>query len=251
MKKSFLLFILCITCLVTWSQDQALQLVNPLPVSPQAASFTKYGDIPVSLNSGVANISIPVFSIKTGALNFPISLSYNPSGIKIEELASDVGLGWNLNSTAMITREVRGLPDEQNNGWFNDSSYVHAYIDGIEHGTMSAANQEIFLSTWRTGTIDGETDIYYFNIPGGGSGKFFSDGPNHFVSYPRNNFKIEAVTPSLASWKITTDEGIQYFFNAEEITNSTTSSSSNGGGFTDGVQTTAPTSWYVTKIIDP
>src|ERR1700733_10738313 len=128
MKRFYLLFLLVGYNVASNAQDPSVQLVSPLPVSPQAASFAKYGDIPVSLNSGVPNISIPIFDIKTGNLENPVSLSYNASGIKIEEIASNVGIGWTLNFGGSITRQVRGFPDESENGWYNDSSYVQHYM---------------------------------------------------------------------------------------------------------------------------
>jgi hypothetical protein len=36
---------------------------NPVPPSPEAAAFQKYGDIPVSYNTGVPQINIPIYTI--------------------------------------------------------------------------------------------------------------------------------------------------------------------------------------------
>src|ERR1700748_2717998 len=121
---------LCFAVRAQTSQDPTTQLVNPLPISPQAASFTKYGDIPVSLNNGLADISIPIYSINTGAIKLPILLSYHPIGIKIEEITSNVGLGWTLNYGGSITRQVRGLPDEGNNGFNETGTWVSSYLHG-------------------------------------------------------------------------------------------------------------------------
>jgi hypothetical protein len=38
-------------------------------------------------------------------------LSYG--GIKVEEVASSVGLGWAFNNGGVITRNVRGMPDDK------------------------------------------------------------------------------------------------------------------------------------------
>lgn len=80
--------------------------------SPNAASLGKYGDIPVSYHTGVPNISIPIYTVTQGSLSLPISLSYHSSGLKVDEVASNVGLGWSLNAGGMITRSVNGGPDE-------------------------------------------------------------------------------------------------------------------------------------------
>jgi len=58
-----------------------LDLKEPIPPTPNAAAFGKYSDIPVSLHTGVPNISIPIYTIQEGPLSLPISLSYHSSGI--------------------------------------------------------------------------------------------------------------------------------------------------------------------------
>lgn len=64
------------------------------PVSPVAASFNVYGEIPVSKYTGIPDISIPLYTIDLGSLQIPISLSYHPAGVRVEAEASWVGLGW-------------------------------------------------------------------------------------------------------------------------------------------------------------
>jgi len=62
-----------------------------IPPSPTAASLGKYGNIPVSNYTGIPNISIPLYTIKSGEIELPITLSYYSSGIKVSEEASWVG----------------------------------------------------------------------------------------------------------------------------------------------------------------
>lgn len=83
-----------------------------IPPSPEAAAFAKYGNTPVNLYSGTPEISIPIGSVQGREINVPISLSYDASGIKVEQLATWAGLGWNLNVGGMVTRQVNGLPDD-------------------------------------------------------------------------------------------------------------------------------------------
>lgn len=73
------------------------QVKEPGWPTPNAASLGKYGDIPVSHHTGVTNISIPIYTIQEGDINLPISLDYHSSGIKVDEVASWIGLGWSLN----------------------------------------------------------------------------------------------------------------------------------------------------------
>src|SRR5437588_10987505 len=69
-------------------------ITHAIPVSADAASLGKYGSIPVGEYTGVPNVSIPLYTIKSGDLTLPVSLSYHSGGFKVEEMASSVGLGW-------------------------------------------------------------------------------------------------------------------------------------------------------------
>ena len=109
----FWVFACCLACLrpgLLSAQDNWVEdLVHP---TPNAASLGKYGDIPVSYHTGLPNISIPLFTLQDGSLQLPISLSYHGGGIKVEETASWVGLGFSLNAGGVISRTVRNAPDE-------------------------------------------------------------------------------------------------------------------------------------------
>lgn len=86
--------------------DYIKRLNSLLPVSPNANSIMKYGDIPVNLSNGIPSIEIPVFTLNEKDLSMPIKLSYHASGIKVDEAAGWVGLGWSLSAGGTITREV-------------------------------------------------------------------------------------------------------------------------------------------------
>ena len=116
-------FCLFLLCLSLYGQDA--QLKDYAPVAPTPASLGKYGDIPVSNHTGIPDITIPIYTLSEGSISVPISLSYHASGIKVQETASWVGLGWALNAGGVITRTVQGAPDEggnlqQTHGWFKN-----------------------------------------------------------------------------------------------------------------------------------
>lgn len=87
--------------------------------SATAASLGKFGDIPVSLYTGTPNISIPLHEVNSRSLSIPLSMSYHASGIKVEEIAGWVGLGWALDTGGVITRTIRGIPDEFPLGYYH------------------------------------------------------------------------------------------------------------------------------------
>ncbi|MEO1653820.1 MAG: hypothetical protein AAFU64_09760, partial [Bacteroidota bacterium] len=83
------------------------------PPSPQAASLGKYVETPVDLSTGQPSISIPLCALEGKEINVPVSLSYRSGGgIKVEDISSWVGLGFDLNAGGVITRTVYGNPDE-------------------------------------------------------------------------------------------------------------------------------------------
>src|SRR5882724_12246390 len=110
MKIKFLSVVLFLAYSVS-AQFNVPLLTTPTPASPNAASLGKYGEVPVSLSTGVPNINIPLYEVKTGNISLPISIDYHAGGIKVEERASWVGLGWSLNAGGVITRVCRGTPD--------------------------------------------------------------------------------------------------------------------------------------------
>lgn len=74
--------------------------------SPNEWSFFKYVDNPVGLYHGNPDVSIPLYTIRDGSVEIPIALRYNTSGIRVEEEAGWVGLGWNLNLDGYIVCQI-------------------------------------------------------------------------------------------------------------------------------------------------
>jgi hypothetical protein len=70
----------------------------------------------VNLQTGSAVFSIPMFSWQDdySRLSSTVALSYNSgAGLKVDDVASDVGEGWSLVAGGVITRLQVGLPDDQ------------------------------------------------------------------------------------------------------------------------------------------
>ena len=205
-KSLLTLFTLCLSfCLSAQTGPQ--QLLSVVPPSPTVASLGKYGDIPVSLYTGIPSINIPLYEIKDGSLSLPVSLSYHAGGIKVEEVASSVGLGWSLNAGGIVGRSVRGLPDEIA-PW--QPQPVSNRIDNIMSTGTTAINQ--LASDVERGYRDGEADLYYFNF-GPYSGKFFYDQSGVIHVLPNKKFLISTFQDG---WKITAEDGTVYSFTKAE-----------------------------------
>lgn len=81
------------------------------PTSPEVGAFTAVGsDELVDLSTGDFNYNIPLLTVPGPNGGYPINLGYQ-SGATMEQEATWVGLGWNLN-VGSINRTVRGLPDD-------------------------------------------------------------------------------------------------------------------------------------------
>ena len=123
-KKSIILWGLMFTV-----QISAQEIPNIAPPSPEASSVFKFAEIPVSLYTGTPNITIPLMSIEARGITIPITLSYHARGIKVDEIASRVGLGWSLNCGGMISRQVRGLPDEAAHGYLESNTNSYGFFN--------------------------------------------------------------------------------------------------------------------------
>jgi len=83
------------------------------PSKPEIQSFEPVTTTEmVDLFSGDFTYNIPLFELPGPNGGYPFNLHYN-AGVNMDQEASWVGLGWNLNPGA-ITRNLQGLPDEYN-----------------------------------------------------------------------------------------------------------------------------------------
>lgn len=82
------------------------------PPSPNTFAFMQVQKIPISHFTGLPTIEIPLHSTNYRSQDINMSLSYSPSGFRPDQHASTVGTGWSLRAGGMVTRKVKGLPDE-------------------------------------------------------------------------------------------------------------------------------------------
>lgn len=83
------------------------------PSQPEVESFEPIGTTQmVDPFTGDFNYNIPLMTVPGPNGGYPINLAYH-AGIGMEQEASWVGLGWNVN-VGEINRSMRGLPDEFN-----------------------------------------------------------------------------------------------------------------------------------------
>jgi len=244
--KKILLFLLATN--YNLSAQSPPQIVPP---APNAAALAQYADIPISKYTGVPNISIPIYTIKTGGYELPISVSYHASGIKAQQEASSVGLGWALNAGGVITRQIRGIDD------FNSLNELKGFlvspalppfnssIPAPYNSGNCASNSPILPTNILSPFInfrcnastydhlgflkelgaaqadyiaDTESDLYSFNF-GSYSGKFVVNKDGSTVLYtPESGIIFKVINSN--SWQATTPDGVIYKFTKKEYTRS-------------------------------
>ena len=194
------------------------------PVTPTAAALFKASERPVGSFSGTTPINIPLFSMSTGGLQLPVTLDYNNGGIRVEEIASWVGLGWNLQPGGQITRQMRGVPDEDasHGGLITSTTLPHP---STFPGSNVAVNSYYVVS----GNLDEEPDIYFFNFLGY-SGKFYFDesGNPHMISQQPLSIQKTISSDQFTEFIITDAKGTQYIFGDTYVEYSYPSYSSSG-----------------------
>jgi YD repeat-containing protein len=240
--------------------------------SPTAAALAKFVDIPVSLHTGIPQINIPLYTVEEGSLSIPITISYHASGLKTLEPASWVGAGWALNAGGVITRSVRGTPDEkgtvnefQHTGYYSNYGYrSYVFQKGYDPNDPNNPYREDIrpdsgfrnqYERFWTGEYDSEPDLFFFNV-GGYSGKFYFNDDRTPVLLPEQDIKIEVnyiygSSESIQGFTLTTPDGNKYYFGATPSTSDTDPveyskvlTAQNGIGW-DKVLS----SWYLNKIV--
>ena len=235
MKKINILWV-CLWCTFQIFAQNFTDIQTVIPPSPEAASLGKYGEFPVNLYTGQAQLSVPIYTIEAEGMQVPISLSYSTTGVKVSEMASRAGLGWSLNAGGVVTRVVKERPDD------GMQTVVAGEYDTRCDGGFLNGGDNPFLPFGS----DQERDVFYFNFAGY-SGKFMFKDKDHIVFFPHSNLKIEIDWEAIGgtcphekieAFHLTTPEGIRYSFT--EVENAFTSPS-----------TFYRASWFLSEINHP
>lgn len=211
-KSFFLIFLLLLTVYRNYGQVNASKVI---PASPEVASFAKNIDIPVGYSSGTPQINIPLVGMKSGPVQVSVALSYNASGIRVEETPTWIGLGWNLGTGGNLSRSVRGLPDDYSGTGYMYTTYKVNTVDMDPSGSFMAAIRDGQLNPGEN--LDTEPDIFSFSAMGY-SGKFFyNQDSGRFIMAPYQNIKIEYFASSpIPSFVLIFPDGVKCYFGISE-----------------------------------
>ncbi len=166
--------------------------------TPEAGAIDKVIETPVSYSTGTPNISIPLYEIQIKGVTVPITLNYTSGGIRTDEEATWVGLGWSLSYGGQISRTVEGKPDEYvffnagtNSSWSNYSIANFLTLPGISQDCyMTDRVTDIYEAKSPTMLGDYMPDEFYYSALGH-SGRFmFNQEQAKFVFFPKDDIKV-------------------------------------------------------------
>ncbi len=223
--KNLLLFSALLLCsFLSFSQSPITLGESHLPVVPQTpdvASIMKYQEVPVSKNSGIPQLDIPILTIPLDDISVPVRLSYHSGGVRVSEVAPWTGQGWNIIAGGSITRTVRHLSDDNQYGYIKTPITTSDIYDACVNGTGPYTCVELTNYKVRDQTLDFEPDIFSYSAPGI-AGKFMfnqerdSNNPyGEIKSFPKTDNKITAsfnTYHNITSWDITDTSGNVYHF---------------------------------------
>ncbi|MEI6950352.1 hypothetical protein V9K67_24435 [Paraflavisolibacter sp. H34] len=134
------------------------------PSQPEMSSFKAAGtDNMVNLFTGDFNYNIPLLDVG----GYPVNLFYD-GGITMEQEASWVGLGWNINP-GTVSRNMRGVPDDFN-GKDDKLKQVQKMKPNNTWGFTLGADLELvgvdFLENIASGTVGASLGYSYNNYLG-------------------------------------------------------------------------------------
>ncbi|HEY9258903.1 RHS repeat domain-containing protein, partial [Chitinophaga sp.] len=232
-----------IICLLLTVAGKA-QLPTIVPPSPQSKALQIYGEVPVTYNTGIPDISIPLYTVKSGDVEVPIVLRYYAAGIKPKELnQTNIGAGWTLDVGGLISRNVEGRADElcpkpnpmMSAFEIDQDNYAHTlYLEDIITNRTKDVQYDRF--TYTMGDKHGN-----FSIEDDGTGQFKA------YSYPFVPYNIQVQTGapsdpkyyrSITGIDITDDNGLLYKFGHSNIEKAIVDADK------------APTGWYLEQVSD-
>lgn len=207
--------------------------------SPEVAGMERYGTYPVDMNVGIPNITIPIYTIKSGGLEHSISLSYHMGGIKVGEIASWVGLGWSLNVGGSVSRQIKGRYDEYKG--FLDNVVPNGILVPEMEFKPWELNEEAYYFANNIARHDPMSDVYRYNVIDGISGSFMYNTDKEIVQIPYTDNLITRNTNDERDFIIYGDDGRIYKFETKEYEEKIFESGTEG----------YPKAWLLSNITHP
>ena len=210
--------------------------------SPNASTLGQYGEIPVSLFTGVPNIQIPIYDFSIEGHSFPIAASYHTSGIRLEQKPGWIGAGWSLSAGGSIVRNRNGGADEArgqspysaitSQGYF----YNRQYLNQINYDWGTQDYIDYYLTSHSGESLaegdDVEADEFVFDFLGY-HGSFFMDYTGAWQIKSERCIRVDSMeladvpftltdsmqtahTKVIKGFIVTGDDGVRYRFGYDD-----------------------------------
>ncbi|WP_103069586.1 RHS repeat domain-containing protein [Aquimarina sediminis] len=226
MKYPFLRYLcVCIGVLLfqytTAQQDYYGGYTPAATAAPAAAKTAKASSATVDLTTGAAQYAVPIYTISQNGVSWGVGLQYRYTGLKVLEQPSHIGLGWSLAATGMVSREVRGLPDDHPKGYYGSENIRQTILDpyyNFDPNNSPQTNGKKVMKehdAYRlaNGLIDGEPDLFHVSV--GRLNFSFKLGLNgQPVLMSHHNVKVSFNWNSI---EVIDSEGVTYVFAAKEV----------------------------------
>lgn len=194
-KLYTLLFFLLVT-ISGKSQD-----FNP---GPEAQNLTERKNVTVDYATGLFHYTVPLYQLKSGDYELPISLNYIAKGVRQSDPRGLIGKNWTLNNGGIVTRTMRGgYPDEKP---------IYGYL-WTENDTISL---ELDAKNVGIRKRDGESDIFTAVFNGKKVDFIIRMNENkqiYALPLEQTDVRIECEgNPIITGWIVTDNNGDRYIY---------------------------------------
>lgn len=174
----------------------------------QAQGILESKNVTVDHATGTFHYRVPLYTLKSGAFELPVTLDYTARGVRVDDQPGLVGYNWTLNTGGVVTRTVRGgMADELSGGYAHSESAITPLWDDVTNVNLHRR--------------DGESDIFtaVFN---GRSVNFLirkkANGTLYAEPLELTAVKIEPVSDwsGISAWTVTDEMGNRYLFEERE-----------------------------------
>lgn len=200
MKKKLYTLLLCILM----GGSVKAQDFSP---GPDAQNLTEGKNVVVDHATGLFYYKVPLYSLKSGDYELPISLDYVGKGVKANDPYGLVGYNWSLNIGGIVTRTMRGGFADEDSGYLINNRH---FTTPLEQEAKSVGLRK----------RDGESDIFtaVFN---GKKVDFIiqMDEDFHVYAFPLEQTDVriecEGGYANITGWMITDNNGDRYIYRKE------------------------------------
>jgi hypothetical protein len=185
--------------------DNSPYYLNHRPQNPESSSLGSFGSIPINYYTGLPEVKFKLMVLKGRSYQLPVSLNYDATGIRTDEMSGPVGLKWQLNAGGFVQRQIQGgFPDEHSLGYWRFAAETDYFrnINAKDWAQWSEKNER-----------DSQPDEFTIQIPGR-SITFVFDKYKNPVPIPRQNVQVRTtmVSGRIHKFELVTEDGTKYIF---------------------------------------